>query len=208
MKTEQIMKLLGATACACLVLGFTARAEEGASTNAPAKHHRGPGGELGGGNSEDMQKFREKLKDMTPEQRQEAIKKFREKMGAKAGGGEGSEAWRDKLKDMTPEQRQEAMKKMGEKMKERIEQSTKLTAEQKKELLAHMEKMQAEREKIMKDSSLTEEQKREAMQKLREKSRELFEKHREALGGGQGQRKEGGPTKAGGQKPVEAKPSV
>ena len=83
-----------------------------------------------------------------------------------------------------------------------------LTAEQKKELLAHMEKMQAERMKIMQDSSLSEEQKREAMQKLREKSREMFEKYREALGGSQGQHKEGGPTKAGGQPAVEAKPSV
>ncbi len=184
MKIEKMMKLAGVAACVCLAFSLTARAEEGGSTNAPAKHHGGQGlhrgagaggGELGGGeNREALQKFRESLKDMTPEQRQEAIKKFTQKM--------------------------------SEKFKERLEQNTKLTAEQKKEILGHMEKMQAEREKIMKDSSLTEEQKREALQKLREKAREIFEKHREALGGGQ--HKEGGPAKAGGQQPVEAKPSV
>jgi hypothetical protein len=258
MKTEKLMKWMGATAGLCLAFGLTARAEEGSSTNAPAKHHGGPGlhrgagggGEFGGASSEEIQKFREKLKDMTPEQRQEAIQKFRQKMGAKAGGGEadganreemakfreklkdmtpeqrqeaiqkfrekmgakgggaGGEQWRDKLKDMTPEQRREAMQKMGDKMKERVEQSDKLTADQKKEVLAHMAQMKAAREKIMSDASLTEEQKREAQQKLREKSREMFEKYREALGDGQGQHKAGGPAKAGGQKPVEAKPSV
>lgn len=213
MKTEQMMKFVGVAACLCLALGLTARAEEGSSTNAPAKHHGGPGlhrgagaggGELGGANSEEIQKFREKLKDMTPEQRQEAIQKFREKMGAKAGGG--GEQWRDKLKDMTPEQRQEAMKKMGERMKERIEQSDKLTAEQKKEILAHMEQMKAEREKIMNDSSLSAEQKREALQKLREKARELFQKHREALEGQHQPKVE--PGKSGDKQAVEAKPSV
>ena len=231
MKTEQLMKLVGAAACVCLALGLTARAEEGSSTNAPAKHHGGPGlhrgagtgGEAGGGVSrEEMEKFKETLKDMTPEQRQEAMQKFRQKMAAKSGGGEFGggllggadreemQKFRESLKDMTPEQRQEAMKKFGQKMagklKERIEQNDKLTAEQKKEILAHMEKMQAEREKIMNDSSLNQEQKREALQKLREKMREMFEKHREALGGGQ--HKDGGPAKAGDKQPVEAKPSV
>lgn len=219
MKT--ILKFSGLAACLCMALSLTVRAEEGSSTNAPAKkHHRGPGGgEFGGANAEEMQKFREKLKDMTPEQRQEAIKKFREKMGARAGGGEFGgpnreemEKLRERMKDMTPEQRQEAMKKMAEKMKERIEQNDKLTAEQKKEILAHMAKMNAEREKIMNDSSLNEEQKREALQKLREKARDMFQKHREALEG-QHPRKEG--TGKGGGKPnpeqkqaIEAKPSV
>jgi Spy/CpxP family protein refolding chaperone len=222
MKT--MMKFAGAAACLCLAISLTARAEEGSTTNAPAKkHHGGPGmhrgpggggGELGAANREEMEKFREKLKDMTPEQRQEAIKKFREKMAVK-GGGEGSEQMRERFKNMTPEQRREAMQKMGEKMKERIEQSDKLTAEQKKEILAHMEKMKTEREKIMNDSNLTEEQKREALQKLREKAREMFEKHREALGGERPQHK-GAPAKAGEKikanpeqkQAIEAKPSV
>ena len=186
MKTEQTMKSVGVAACLCLAFGLPARAEEGSSTNAPAPHHAGPGlhrgagggGEAGGmfaGNREEMQKFRETLKDMTPEQRQAAMQKFRQKM--------------------------------AEKFKERVEQSDKLTAEQKKEILAHMEKMKAEREKIMSDSSLNEEQKREAMKKLTEKTRELFQKHREAL--------EGQHAPKAGDKPVvdpkqatEAKPSV
>ena len=97
-------------------------------------------------------------------------------------------------------------------MKERVEQNDKLTAEQKKEILAHMEKMKAEREKIMSDSSLNEEQKREALQKLHEKSREMFQKHREAMEG-QHQRK-AGPGKDGAKpnpeqkQAIEAKPSV
>jgi len=185
MKTEQTMKLVGAAACLCLALGLTARAEEGSSTNAPAQHRAGPGlhrgaggGEAGGmfaGNREEMQKFRESLKDMTPEQRQAAMQQFRQKM--------------------------------AEKLKERIEQSDKLTAEQKKEILAHMEKMKAEREKIMSDSSLNEEQKREAMKKLSEKTRELFQKHREALEG-QHAPKAGDKPNVDPKQATEAKPSV
>lgn len=73
----------------------------------------------------------------------------------------------------------------GEKMKERVEQSDKLTAEQKKEILALLEKMKAEREKILNDSSLNKEQKRDAVSKLREKERDELKKYREALEGQQ-----------------------
>jgi len=230
MKTEQMMKFVGAAACLCLAFGLPARAEESSSTNAPSKPHGGPGlhrgpgagGEAGGAvgavSREEMQKFRESLKDMTPEQRQEAMQKFRQKMGAKAGGGELGGAdreemqkFRESLKDMTPEQRQEAMQKfrqkMAAKMKERIEQNDKLTAEQKKEILGAMDKLKAEREKIMSDSSLNEQQKREALKKLAEQARELFQKHREALEG-QRQPKAGDKPQLEQKKAVEAKPSV
>jgi hypothetical protein len=245
MKTR-LMQWLGATAGLCLVCALTVRAEEGnaaAKQQGPGggvsreemekfkeklkdmtpeqrqeaiqkfreKHGQKGGGDFGGANREEMEKLREKLKDMTPEQRQEAIKKFREKMGAR-GGGEGSEQMRERFKNMTPEQRREAMQKMGAKLKERIEQNDKLSAEQKKEILSHMEKMKTEREKIMNDSSLNEEQKREAIQKLHDKGREVMEKYRHIFGE---ERPHKGPPAKGGDKPkaepqgaVEAKPSV
>ncbi len=208
MKTT-MLKWMSAAAGLCLVISLTARAEDANKDNAAAKP---------GANREELEKFKEKLKDMTPEQRQEAIKKFREKMGQKGGripgGGDGAEMekLREKMKDMTPEQRREALQKMGEKMKERIEQNDKLTAEQKKEILAHMEQMKTEREKIMNDPNLNEEQKRDALQKLREKARDQFQKHREAF---EGRAPHKGPPAKGGDKPkaepqqgVEAKPSV
>lgn len=201
MKTR-LMQWLGATAGLCLIGALTVRAGEDKTAAKP----QGPGG----ASREEMEKFKEKLKDMTPEQRQEAIKKFREKMGQK-GGGEGGDM-RERLKNMTPEQRREAMQKMGDKLKERVEQSDKLSADQKKEILSHMEKMKTEREKIMNDSNLTEEQKREALQKLRDKGREGMEKYRHIFGE---ERPHKGPPTKGGDKPkaepqgaVEAKPSV
>ena len=197
-----ITKTWGLVAGLCLAAGLIARADDATTTTEPAtttpEHHGqgtkhgqglgqgGNGAGVTGQNREGMEKFRESLKDMTPEQRQEAIKKFKEKMGAK-GGGAGGEQWREKFKDMTPEQRQEAMKKMGDKMRERIEQNPKLTAEQKKEILEQMqqfrEKSQAEREKIMSDSSLNEEQKRAAMRKLMEDHlKSMREKYPHAFG--------------------------
>ena len=172
---EQLTKTLGAVAGLCLALGLVAQAEDTPNTTPPAGkggpggvgrpgHHR-PGqghGDFKGPQGEEFQKMREKLKDMTPEQRQEAMKKFREKMGDKGKGGN--------------------MEDRAAKMKEHIQNNPKLSDEQKKEILGHMAKMREAREKIMKDSSLNEEQKREAMKKLHDEGQSIREKYRDILG--------------------------
>jgi hypothetical protein len=104
--------------------------------------------------------------------------------------GEQAQKFRESLKGLSEEERKVAIQKfrakMDAKFKKRIEDNPKLTAEQKKEILDHMQKAQEAREKIMNDSSLSMEQKREAMEKLRETQeaarKELREKYPDAFG--------------------------
>jgi len=177
------MKSLGWVTGVGLALGVVARAQDtnttATTTTTPPEHngraHHGhmEAGGLGQGGTEqyraEMEKFRESLKDMPEDQRQEAIKKFREKMGAKMKTGAQDRA---------------------AKFKEHIEQNPNLTAEQKKEILEHMEKtrekFRVEYQKIMGDSSLNAEQKRAAMKKFREEmevqGKTMREKYRGVFG--------------------------
>ena len=156
----------------CLAMGLAAGAEE---TNAPV--HQGRGGAVREGFAQQRQAeeaFRDSLKNMPEGERAEALRKHNAELFEK----------------MKAE-----MQKRYEEVKGRVEQNAKATADQKKEILAAMDKIfkenmdflnkmhdkgVAEREKIAADKSMTEEQKREAMQKVSEAAREEVRKHREA----------------------------
>jgi hypothetical protein len=94
----------------------------------------------------DRQQLREKLKNMTPEERQAAIKKWREEHPQAAGRREELRKQREAAKNLTPEQREAKGKEMRAEMEKRLAELKKKQADgtltdQEKQRLGRMERV-------------------------------------------------------------------